>query len=49
MARSARSHAIALIKAQYPQETASLEVVTVGDVLAPDQVISLDRATLRPN
>jgi len=40
--------AIAKVKAQYPQETGTLEVVTVGGVLAPEPVISLDRTTLRP-
>lgn len=34
--------AIAKVKTQYPQETGGLEVVTVGGILAPDQVISLD-------
>lgn len=38
--------AIAVVKAQYTQETGTLEVVTVGGVLAPEQVISLDRANL---
>jgi hypothetical protein len=34
--------AIAKVKTQHSQETGKLEVVTVGGVLAPDQVISLD-------
>jgi hypothetical protein len=34
--------AIAKIKTQHPQETGKLEVLTVGGILAPDQVISLD-------
>ncbi|MBE9179325.1 hypothetical protein IQ268_12210 [Oculatella sp. LEGE 06141] len=34
--------AIAKVKTQHPQETGKLEVVTVGGILAPDQVISLD-------
>jgi hypothetical protein len=34
--------AIAKVKAQHPQETGKLEVITVGGILAPDQVISLD-------
>ena len=34
--------AIAKVKTQHPQETGRLEVVTVGGILAPDQVISLD-------
>ncbi|MBF2028186.1 MAG: hypothetical protein IGS48_15710 [Oscillatoriales cyanobacterium C42_A2020_001] len=34
--------AIAKVKTQHPQETEKLEVITVGGVLAPDQVISLD-------
>jgi hypothetical protein len=34
--------AIAKVKTQHPQETGKLEIVTVGGILAPDQVISLD-------
>lgn len=34
--------AIAKVKTQHPQETGKLEVITVGGILAPDQVISLD-------
>jgi hypothetical protein len=34
--------AIAKVKTQHPQETGNLEVITVGGILAPDQVISLD-------
>lgn len=34
--------AIAKVKAQHPQETGILEVITAGGILAPDQVISLD-------
>lgn len=34
--------AIAKVKTQYPQETGELEVITVGGILAPNQVISLD-------
>jgi len=34
--------AIAKVKTQHPQATGRLEVITVGGVLAPDQVISLD-------
>jgi len=33
---------IAKVKTQHPQETGKLEVITVGGILAPDQVISLD-------
>ncbi|HIK19007.1 MAG TPA: hypothetical protein IGS53_27505 [Leptolyngbyaceae cyanobacterium M33_DOE_097] len=33
--------AIAKVKTQHPQETGRLEVITVGGILAPDQVISL--------
>ena len=36
------------VKAQYSQETETLFVVTVGSVLIPDRVISLERATLSP-
>ena len=38
--------AIAKVKTQHPQETGRLEVVTVGGILAPDQVISLDTSRL---
>jgi hypothetical protein len=34
--------AIAKVKTQHPQETGRLEVITVGGILAPDQVITLD-------
>lgn len=34
--------AIAKVKTQHPQEMGKLEVITVGGILAPDQVISLD-------
>ena len=34
--------AIAKVKTQHPQETGRLEVIAVGGILAPDQVISLD-------
>jgi hypothetical protein len=34
--------AIAKVKTQHPQEIGELEVITVGGILAPDQVISLD-------
>ena len=34
--------AIAKVKTQHPQETGGLEVITVGGILAPDQVISLN-------
>lgn len=34
--------AIAKVKTQHTQETGKLEVITVGGILAPDQVISLD-------
>ncbi|MBD2056498.1 hypothetical protein H6F88_10810 [Oculatella sp. FACHB-28] len=34
--------AIAKVKTQHPQETEKLEVITVGGILAPDQVISLN-------
>jgi len=34
--------AIAKVKTQHPQKTRTLEVITVGGILAPDQVISLD-------
>ena len=33
---------LAKVKTQHPQETGKLEVITVGGILAPDQVISLD-------
>lgn len=38
--------AIAKVKTQHPQETGKLEVITVGGILAPDQVISLDTSLL---
>jgi hypothetical protein len=34
--------AIAKVKTQQPRESGKLEVITVGGILAPDQVISLD-------
>lgn len=34
--------AISKVKTQHPQETEKLEVITVGGILSPDQVISLD-------
>ena len=34
--------AIAKVKTQHPQEAGKLEVITVGGILVPDQVISLD-------
>jgi hypothetical protein len=34
--------AIAKVKTQHPQETGRLEVITVGGILASDQVISMD-------
>jgi len=34
--------AIAQVKAQYPDETGELQVIKVGGVLAPNQVICLD-------
>jgi hypothetical protein len=34
--------AIAKVKTQHPQETGRLEIITVGGILAPDQVICLD-------
>uniref|UniRef100_A0A832H9E6 Uncharacterized protein n=1 Tax=Oscillatoriales cyanobacterium SpSt-402 TaxID=2282168 RepID=A0A832H9E6_9CYAN len=34
--------AIAKVKTQHPQKAGKLEVITVGGILAPDQVISLD-------
>lgn len=34
--------AIANVRTQHPQESGKLEVITVGGILAPDQVISLD-------
>jgi hypothetical protein len=33
---------IAKVTTQHPQETGKLEVITVGGILAPDQVIALD-------
>jgi hypothetical protein len=38
--------AIAKVREQYPNETEELEPVTVGGILAPDQAIALDKATL---
>jgi hypothetical protein len=38
--------AIANVKTQHPQETGRLEVITVGGILAPDQVISLNTSLL---
>lgn len=38
--------AIANVKTQHPQETGRLEVITVGGILAPDQVLSLDKNLL---
>lgn len=38
--------AIAKVREQNPQETGELQVVKVGGLLAPDQVISLDRTVL---
>jgi len=38
--------AIAKVKTQHSQETGKLEVITVGGILAPDQVISLDTTLL---
>ena len=35
------SEGLAKVKTQHPQETGR-EVVTVGGILAPDQIISLD-------
>lgn len=46
---SSLEDAIAMVLAQYPQETGILEVLTVKGVLAPDQVISLDRRMLLGN
>lgn len=45
---SSLEDAIAKVKAQYPQETGTLAVLTVGGVLAPDMVISLDKSTIYP-
>jgi len=39
--------AIAKAKTQHPKETGELEVITVGGILAPDQVISLDTNLLQ--
>jgi len=39
--------AIAKVKTQHPQETGKLEIITVGGILAPDQVISLDTNLLQ--
>jgi hypothetical protein len=41
--------AIAKVKTQYPQETGELNVITVGGLLAPDQVISLNTNSLYPS
>lgn len=38
--------AIAKVRTQHPHETEQLEVITVGGIMAPDQVISLDTNTL---
>lgn len=38
--------AIAKVKTQHSQETGKLEVITVGGLLAPDQVISLNTSLL---
>lgn len=38
--------AVAKVKTQHPQETGRLEVITVGGILAPDQVISLETKIL---
>jgi hypothetical protein len=38
--------AIAKVRQQYPNETEELEPVTAGGILAPDQAIALDKATL---
>lgn len=38
--------AIANVKTQYPHEAGRLEVITVGGILSPDQVISFDRDLL---
>jgi len=35
-----KEEAIAKVKTQHPQETGKLEVITVGGILAPDQVIA---------
>jgi hypothetical protein len=43
IAQAARiEEAIVKVKTQHPQETGTLEVITVGGILAPDQLISLD-------
>lgn len=39
--------AIAHVKTQHPHESGKLEIIKVGGVLAPDQVISLDLDLLR--
>ena len=39
---SSLNAAIAQVKAQYPDETGELQVIKVGGVLAPNQVICLD-------
>jgi hypothetical protein len=38
--------AIAKVREQNPEETGELQVVKVGGLLAPDQVISLERTVL---
>jgi hypothetical protein len=38
--------AIAKVREQNPEATGELQVVKVGGLLAPDQVISLDRTVL---
>ncbi len=38
-----------MIRTQYPEVVETLEVVTVGDVLAPNQVIALDYSQLLSN
>lgn len=40
------SEGLAKVKTQYLQETENLEVITVGGILAPDQIISLDTSLL---
>lgn len=40
--------AIAKVREQYPNETEELEPVTAGGILAPNQAIALDKATLNP-
>ena len=43
---SQQRFAIAKVREQNPQETGELQVVKVGGLLAPDQVISLERTVL---